>query len=42
MEPQILLWEKCKPDEVKNKRLYPDKDKVSAKCSKTEAGWFPN
>jgi hypothetical protein len=42
MEPQILLWERCKPDEVRTKRLWSNRDPVSAKCSKTEAGWFPN
>jgi len=40
MEPQILLWRSCKPDEQKRERLYPDRDKQAAKCSKTGAGWF--
>jgi len=42
MEPQIILWSRCTPDEVRNRHLWPNKDKVSAKCSKTEAGWFQN
>lgn len=41
MEPRILLWQNCKADEEKRQRFYPDRDQQPAKCSKTEAGWFP-
>ena len=42
MEPQIVVWQNCTADQVQTRQLYPNKDPQSAKCSKTEAGWFPN
>jgi len=41
-EPQIIVWGNCKADEVQTMQLYYDQDPQPAKCSKTEAGWFPN
>lgn len=41
MEPQIVLWQNCTADQTQTRQLYPNKDAQSAKCSKTEAGWFP-
>jgi hypothetical protein len=42
LEPKIVLWGNCKGDEIQNKALSPNTDPQLAKCSKTEAGWFPN
>ena len=41
-EPPIVIWGNCKTDEVSTMQLYACEDPQSAKCSKTEAGWFPN
>lgn len=41
MEPQIVLWQNCTADQWQTRQLFPNKDPQSAKCSKTEAGWFP-
>ena len=41
MEPQIVRWERCTPDQVQSMQLYTNQPAQTAKCSKTEAGWFP-
>jgi hypothetical protein len=41
MEPQIVIWQQCQADTEKTQRLYADRDPQLSKCSKTEAGWFP-
>ncbi len=41
MEPQIVIWQPCKADEQKVQRLFANKDPQASKCSKSEAGWFP-
>jgi hypothetical protein len=41
MEPQIVRWERCTPDQVQSIQLYTNQPAQTAKCSKTEAGWFP-
>jgi hypothetical protein len=41
-EPQILRWMNCTQDQVQTIQLYTNQPPQSAKCSKTEAGWFPN
>jgi hypothetical protein len=41
MEPKILLWQACAADSEKQEKLYPAQDAQPIKCSKTEAGWFP-
>jgi hypothetical protein len=41
MEPKILLWGNCKADEIQIKRLYANANPEPARCSRTEAGWFP-
>ena len=40
-EPQILRWERCTPDQFAQVQLYTNQPAQNAKCSKTEAGWFP-
>ena len=42
MEPPIVLWQNCKADEVRSLQLYANQPAQPAKCSKTEAGWFPS
>lgn len=42
MEPQIAVWGQCKADSTQTMVLFVNKAPQSAKCSKTEAGWFPN
>jgi len=42
MEPQIVVWQNCKADQTQRMQLFPNKDPQNAKCSKTEAGWFPS
>ncbi|HRA65141.1 MAG: PA14 domain-containing protein [Caldilinea sp.] len=42
MEPQIAVWQNCKADQSQTMQLFPNKDPQKAKCSKTEAGWFPS
>lgn len=41
MEPQIVVWQNCTADQWQTRQLYPNQAPQSAKCSKTEAGWFP-
>lgn len=41
MEPQIVIWQSCQSNVVQKLRLYANRDPQDAKCSKTEAGWFP-
>ncbi len=41
MEPQIVRWERCTADQVQSIQLYTNQPAQTAKCSKTEAGWFP-
>jgi hypothetical protein len=41
-EPQILRWMNCTADSVQYIQLYTNQPAQSAKCSKTEAGFFPN
>lgn len=41
-EPQILRWMNCTADQVQTIQLYTNQPAQSAKCSKTEAGFFPN
>lgn len=41
MEPQIVRWERCTPDQVQSIQLYTNQPAQTAKCSKTQAGWFP-
>ncbi len=41
-EPQILRWMNCTSDQVQSIQLYTNQPAESAKCSKTEAGYFPN
>jgi hypothetical protein len=42
MEPQIVLWQLCTADQVTTQRVPPNQSNVSTRCSRTEAGWFPN
>lgn len=42
MEPQIIRWQICTPDAVQQVQLWQNYPTVSAKCSKTAAGWFQN
>ena len=45
MEPQIQIWENCNANEVKNFVTDPNTNPPTERafrCSKTEAGWFPN
>lgn len=42
MEPQIVVWGNCQADTIQTMVLYPGQPPQSAKCSKTEAGWYPN
>jgi hypothetical protein len=42
LEPKIVLWGQCKADEIQRKQLFANSDPQPAKCSKSEAGWFPN
>jgi hypothetical protein len=41
MEPQILRWTRCTPDQVASVQLYTNQPAQTSKCSKTQAGWFP-
>ena len=41
MEPQIVVWQNCTADQWQTRQLYPNQEPQQAKCSKTEAGWFP-
>lgn len=41
MEPQIVIWQQCQANTQKKQRLYANSDPQDSKCSKTEAGWFP-
>jgi hypothetical protein len=41
MEPQIIRWQQCTADQMASVQLYTNQPPQSAKCSKTEAGWFP-
>lgn len=41
MEPQIVIWQNCTADQWQTLQLYPNQPPQQAKCSKTEAGWFP-
>jgi hypothetical protein len=41
MEPQILRWTRCTQDQVASVQLYQNQPAQTAKCSKTQAGWFP-
>jgi hypothetical protein len=41
MEPPIVLWGLCTADQVALRTFYPDLVVRNAKCSKSEAGWFP-
>ncbi len=40
-EPQILRWERCTQDQFAQVQLYTNQPAQNAKCSKTQAGWFP-
>lgn len=42
MEPPIVVWGNCKADTIQTMVLYLGQPPQSAKCSKTEAGWYPN
>ena len=42
MEPPIVLWQNCTADQTQRLQLFPNKEPQNAKCSKTEAGWFPS
>lgn len=42
MEPQIVYWGNCKANELKTVQIDPNQEPKEFKCSKTEAGWFPN
>ncbi len=42
MEPQIVRWERCSADRVSSVQLFSNQPAQNAKCSKTEAGWFPS
>lgn len=41
MEPQIVVWGNCVSDQVVTMQLYVNTAPQQAKCSKTEAGWYP-
>jgi hypothetical protein len=41
MEPQIRIWQNCKGDSEQRQQFDPTRDRQPGKCSKTEAGWFP-
>jgi hypothetical protein len=41
MEPQIVIWQQCRANAEQRMHLYANLDPQDAKCSKTEAGWFP-
>ena len=41
MEPQIVVWRQCTPDEVVTMQLYVNQPPQQAKCSKTGAGYYP-
>jgi hypothetical protein len=41
-EPKIVVWGNCTGDTVQTMQLYANQPPQPAKCSKTEAGWFPN
>jgi hypothetical protein len=41
MEPQIVVWGNCVSDQVVTMQLYVNTAPQPAKCSKTEAGWYP-
>jgi hypothetical protein len=41
-EPKIVLWGNCVGDSIQTIQLYQNTPPQSAKCSKTEAGWFAN
>jgi hypothetical protein len=41
MEPQIVIWGNCNANTIQDMRLFENMPPQSAKCSKTEAGWFP-
>lgn len=41
-EPQIVVWGNCTADQVTVMQLYAGAEAQPAKCSKTEAGWYPD
>ena len=41
MEPKIVLWGNCQSDSIQTIQLYQNTPPQAAKCSKTEAGWYP-
>ncbi len=41
MEPQIVVWGNCTANTIQSMRLYDNMPAQQAKCSKTDAGWFP-
>ncbi len=41
MEPPIVFWERCTQDQIQTRRLFVNQPVQPAKCSKTQAGWFP-
>jgi hypothetical protein len=41
MEPQIVIWGNCTPDQQTTMVLQQCTDPAPAKCSKTGAGWYP-
>lgn len=41
MEPQIIVWRQCAPDEVVTMQLFANQPAQQAKCSKTGAGYYP-
>jgi hypothetical protein len=41
MEPAIVVWGACTADTVTMMRLVNGQADQAAKCSKTEAGWYP-
>jgi hypothetical protein len=41
MEPQIVVWGNCQSDTTTSMQMFVNEPPQSAKCSKTEAGWYP-
>lgn len=41
MEPPVVVWSRCHQDTQQTMQLYQNRAAQAAKCSKTQAGWFP-
>ncbi|MFN2169499.1 MAG: PA14 domain-containing protein [Anaerolineae bacterium] len=42
MEPKIQYWGNCTADSIATYQVSPEEQPMQFKCSKTEAGYFPN